>query len=106
MIAGWLERVAARLLHDHIHALFVAPAFADLQFEGTRGCLRAASYLGIVRAIVGALRFQATHDAQALLADDARLLALRYDAATIGGILCVQIVYHAGLALLFLDFQR
>jgi hypothetical protein len=92
MPGAWLERIAA--------------AFADLAFEHSRGWRLAAAYAGIACAIAGALRFQFTTGAQALLADDARLLALRYDAATIGTILLVQIVYHAGLLLLFLDFQR
>jgi hypothetical protein len=106
----WLERFAGRLLHDDIHALFVLPAIADLQYEWDGGRARPwralRGYLAIWTAIAGALRFQAIADAQALLVDDARLVALRYDALTLGGIVLVQACYYSGLAILFFDLQR
>ena len=109
----WLERLAVRLLHDDIHALFVSPAIADLQYEHRALSVTAPrvwralrAYAGIWIAIGGALRFQAGADVEAFLADDARLLALRYDALTFGGIVLVQVCYYSGLAILFLDFQR
>ena len=106
----WLERFAGRLLHDDIHALFVLPAIADLQYEcdggRNRGWRALRGYVAIWTAIGGALRFQAIADAHAFVADDARLLALRYDALTLGGLVLVQACYYSGLAILFIDLQR
>jgi hypothetical protein len=107
MTGSWIASLAGRLLHDDIEALIVAPAIADLQFEAD-GPLwrRARGYAGVWRALGGALFFQAVSGVQALRADDARLIALRYDAVMVGGILLVQVVYYSGLAILFFDLQH
>jgi hypothetical protein len=112
-IAAWLARLGGRLLHEDHYTLFVAPALADLEYERSfasdagarRAWLLVQAHAGLCLAIVGALRFQAGVHAHALLADEARLVALRYDALMIGGILLVQAVYYTGLVILFLDFQ-
>jgi hypothetical protein len=104
---AWLASLARRLLHDDIDALIVSPAIADLQFEGgTSPWRRARAYAGVWRALGGALLFQATSGIEALRADDARLIALRYDTFMVAGLLLVQAVYYTGLALLFFDLQH
>jgi hypothetical protein len=107
MTGSWIASLAARLLHDDIDALIVSPAIADLQFEADPSLWRRArGYAGVWRAIGGALLFQAASGVQALRADDARLIALRYDASMVAGILLVQVVYYSGLVILFFDLQH
>ena len=107
MTGSWLALLAGRLLHDDIDSLIVSPAIADLQFEAaTSRWRRARGYAGVWRALGGALLFQAVSGVQALRADDARLMALRYDAFMVAGILLVQVVYYSGIAILFFDLQH
>ena len=93
-----LITLSSRLLHPDTFALMVSPAIADLQFESHGGdaARTARGYIGVWRALAGALGHDLAWAVTALGADDPRGVALRSDLATFGWLFLFQIGYFAG----------
>lgn len=100
-----LAIISARVLHPETFALMVSPAIADLQFEGGGGRARLIrSYIGVWRAVCGALWHDMTCNVRALCADDARRLALQSNVMTFAWLMLFQVCYYFGA--LTLAFAR
>jgi hypothetical protein len=87
----WLARIGHRLLHTDTFALMLSPAIADLQFEGPTGIGRACHYFAILRAFLGALRFDICGD----------VVRLTEDIGAIGVLTTIQASYYAFMLVLF-----
>lgn len=89
---------SSRLLHPDTFALMVSPAIADLQFEsdGAGRARLAQGYVGVWRAVMGALLHDILCAMTIFVADDHRGVALRADLATCGWLVLFQVGYFVG----------
>lgn len=91
MPGRWLSRIGRWMLHTDTFALMLSPAIADFQFETPTGIARACHYYAIVRALVGALRFDICGD----------LATLAEDIGAITVLTTIQASYYAFMLVLF-----
>ncbi len=91
MRGRWLSRIGRRTLHTDTFALMLSPAIADFQFEAPTGIALACHYFAIVRALVGALRFDVCGD----------LATLTEDIGAITVLTAIQASYYAFMLVLF-----
>jgi len=87
----WLSRIGRRVLHTDTFALMLSPAIADFQFEAPTGIARACHYFAMVRAFVGALRFDICGD----------LATVTEDIGAISVLTTIQASYYAFMLVLF-----
>ena len=94
MPGRWLARIGHRVLHTDTFALMLSPAIADFQFEAPAGINRACHYFAVLRALLGALRFDICGD----------LASLTEDIGAISVLTAIQASYYAFMLVLFSGF--
>src|SRR5688500_2586883 len=94
-----LASLSRRLLQPETFALIMAPALADLDFESREAtALRVAhAYLGVVRALAGAMLYDAARDVRMSIGNAEWRASRREDASTFAGLVLVQAVYYLAL---------
>jgi len=96
MIGDQLARIARRVVRDDSYGLMVAPAVADLQFESRAGWFSTLrGYLGVWRALCGAIAIELAADARRTLSNDGARLATTQTTVMVGTLFGLQATLFA-----------